>query len=115
MYLHKLVDGDNDLETKLLGVFNVLAQVGTTLLEQFQVFLLVDLGQGLSGRDGGTTTVHLQCSDSGDNDDGVGLQARNSALDVAELCEGSASIDVTITRDSLSIPISAPKPASVIT
>jgi hypothetical protein len=119
----ELVDGDNDLEAELFGVLNVLAQVGATLLEKLEVLFLVHVGERLSRGDGRTTTVHLQRSDGGNDDDGVGLEARLAALDVAELCERTGSIFRTRRHTrragnldhSLSIPMSAPKPASVIT
>lgn len=81
-----MVDSDNDLETVLLGVLNVLAQVGTTLFEELEVLLLVDISQGLSGGDGGSTSVHLEGSNGSDDNDRVRLESRYSALDVAELC-----------------------------
>jgi hypothetical protein len=102
----ELVDSNDDLQAEFLGVLDVLAQVGTTLLEKLKVLLLVDLSEGLSWGNGWTTAVHLsethvstertcegetsstylQCSHGGDKDHSVGLQARLSALDVAELC-----------------------------
>lgn len=56
----ELVYSDNNLQAKLLGVFDVFAQVGTTLLEQLQVFSLVDIGKGLSGSNSRSSSVHLQ-------------------------------------------------------
>jgi len=85
VHLRELVDGDDNFETELLGVLNVLAQVGTALLEELEVLLLVYVSQGLSGGDGRATSVHLEGSDSSDNDNSVGLEVRNSALDVTEL------------------------------
>jgi hypothetical protein len=63
----------------------VLAQVDASLLERLEVLVEVGIGEGLSGRDFGSSSVHLERSDRGDEDDGVGLETGDSALDVAEL------------------------------
>ena len=67
--------------------------------------------------------THLQGSDGSDDDDGVGFQAGDSTLDVTELYEGESldqsthpdPVDRKRPSNSLSIPISAPNPASVMT
>lgn len=82
----ELVDGDDNLDAVLLCVRDVLAEVDAALLERLEVLVEVRVGQGLSGRDLGSSSVHLECSDGGHEDDGVGLEAGDSALDVAELC-----------------------------
>lgn len=81
----ELVDGDNNLDAVLLGVGDVLAEVDATLLERDEILVEVSIGEGLARGDFGSTTVHLKSSDRGNEDDGVGLEARDSALDVAEL------------------------------
>jgi hypothetical protein len=89
--VRELVDSDDDLDAEFLGVLNVLAKVSAALLEEFEVLLGVDGVQRLAGCDGGSTTVHLQSTDGGNENDSVGLEARHAALDVAELCTSAKS------------------------
>lgn len=80
----KLVDGDNDWDTVLLGVLDVLLEVDASLAEDVDVLLSVDLVEWSTWGDWWTTTVNLQGTDGSNNDNTVWLKARRSALDVEE-------------------------------
>lgn len=79
------VDGDDDLDTDLLGVLDVTLEVGATLLKELEVLARVDLVEGLAGGNLGSTAVHLEGTDGSDEDNGVGDKARSTALDIDEL------------------------------
>ena len=79
------VDGDDNLDAHLLRVLNVLDEVAASGGKEVEVLVEVDLGERLSGGDIGSSSVHLERADGGDEDDGVGSEARDAALDVAEL------------------------------
>ena len=73
----ELVDGDNTRETEYLSdVFHVLKQVGKTLFQRLEVFLVqIRLGNA---------AMVLQCANCGNYHNGIRLQARKAALDVQE-------------------------------
>lgn len=63
----------------------MLDEVRATLSEQLQVFVEVDFGKGFSRGHVGSSSVHFEGTNGGDEDDSVGDETRDSALDVAEL------------------------------
>lgn len=79
------VDGDDDLDTELLGVLNVLGEVRATLLENFEVLVEVHLGERFARSHVGSTSVHLERANRRDEDDRVRVETRFATLDVAEL------------------------------
>lgn len=71
------IDGDDDGKAEALDVLDVLLQVGDARGQG----LHVELAEPLLGH----ASVHLQGPYGGDDDDGVGLEAGQAALDVEEL------------------------------
>lgn len=92
----KLVDGDNDWDTVLLGVLNVLLEVDAALAENLGVLLGVDLVEWGTWGDWWTAAVNLQGTDSGDNDNTVWLEAGGSALDVEETLTAHGEIETSL-------------------
>jgi hypothetical protein len=68
-------------------VADVAADVGATLLKQLQVLRLVNFIQRPTSGNGWSTTVHLQRSDSSDDDATSRFMTARAALDVAEFLE----------------------------
>ena len=77
----------------------MLDEVLATFLERDEIFLGVCVGQRLAGRDLGSSTVHLECTSCSDNDDGVGSEAADTALDVAELLHAHVRAEPALGED----------------
>jgi len=69
------VDGDNDRDAELPSIGDLLLQVAEPLPDQLQVFLLVDGVQRSARGHRRTATVHLQCTDRGNQHAGIGCQS----------------------------------------
>jgi len=75
------VDGDDDVDAEADGVGDVLGEVAAAGLQQRDVLFGVGGVEGLAGDDSGASAVHLECADGGDDDDAVGSEAGDAALE----------------------------------
>mmetsp|Transcript_18917 Transcript_18917/g.38852 ORF Transcript_18917/g.38852 Transcript_18917/m.38852 type:complete len:357 (-) Transcript_18917:784-1854(-) len=78
----ELVDGDNDIDTELSSVFDVLLQIDASLFQQLDVFFRVFFLEGFAGRYWRTATVHFQGTDGCNNHGRFWFQSAVPALDV---------------------------------
>ena len=81
------VDAHHRLYPRLLHRLDVVEEVGDAPLHEFQVLLLILLGQGPSRHHPGAAAVHLQSPDGADDHRDVGGEAAYAAFHVPELLE----------------------------
>ncbi|KAH3663835.1 hypothetical protein OGAPHI_005238 [Ogataea philodendri] len=93
------VDGHNNVHAVLLGVLDVFLQVGASGSEHLHVLGGILQWQWSTGLDLSSTTVHLQSSDSGHDDDHVGRQSRRSALNVEESLSTHGEVETSFGDD----------------
>ena len=94
-----MVDGNDDLDTKLLRVLNVLAKVLAALLESDEIFFGVGLVKRLTRRDVWSSTMHLERPCSRDNNSSIGLQSTHAALDVGEFLHTHIGTEAALSED----------------
>lgn len=99
------VDGDDDGDTKGLGVGNVLGQVDAAGADEVDVLGAVLGSERSTGGDVGTSTVNLQSTNSGDNDNAVGDKAGRTALDVEETLTAHGEIETGLGDDVASLGV----------
>lgn len=88
------IDSDDDLDTHLLGILDMLHKIAASNGEDVQILSEVNFGQRLSRRDIGSSSVHLESSDRSNENNGIGNETGDSTLDVAELLHSVRKVSI---------------------
>lgn len=95
----KLVDSNDNLDTKLARVGDVPNEVLASFFECDQILFGVCLMQRLSGGHIRASSMHLQCSCRSDYDRSIRTESANTTLDVAEFFHAHVGAESTFSQD----------------
>lgn len=97
--LRELINSNNDLDTKLLGILDVLDQILTSLLESNQILLGVSIRKRLSRGNLGSTTVHLEGTCGSYDNSGIRFEPTHTAFNIAEFLHAHVGTETAFGED----------------
>ena len=95
-YLRKLVDSNDNLETKFARILDVLGEVLATFLQCYKILFCISFMQRFSWNHIWSPAVHFQGPCGGNNDRCIWLEAAGTAFNVAKLFQTHVSTESSL-------------------